>query len=780
MGCGVGKESSCQVSCEFNRFGNGSDNSLSGPIVRLNKGGLHVITRLGSIQYGIPPESIKDSMIQGMPVPEYYIISREKFDIHDGISLIEFEFPVYYNFFIRKEKKTKIICDSKTESQIRLIFQETLLGPVDMSEFDDDFVDGYDGKPDIRAEMDTFTKNPFDPSKLLSIDALIEFVSFDESGTAKLQGMVRESEDGPEESMEVRIVRKGDRFYVYENQTFLTDFCEAVTLDQSKYSVCQSLTASIKEAFEPPLFGITILGSSHGFDSLGSTSGFIIWVGGRGIMVDPPPYSSRALRAQNIPPSLIEKIIITHCHADHDSGAFHKILESTPVEFITTKTIIGSFLRKYSAIIGVPEDEVASLFQCRTVVIGHPTFLCGARFIFDYSFHSIPALCFEVEYKGKRFFFSGDTFYDPPKLQSYYEKGLFTRERYERLTHRDLSKFDMILHEAGVPPIHTPLAVLELLPSEIKRKLFLIHIASKDVPNDSELRCASAGLNNSQVIIQATGEDPDEQEESILNLLSSLEIMQFIPFNRITEILECFAVVKHKAGDLIVKSGAPADNFYVVKQGTVHIYSEDKDNHFSKLYLRGDFFGESALLSEGARLASIVAVTDVELLVISKFDFLWIFNFQLHRAHKQNPVDMLGNLAEMRRAKAAEFINMNPVIERMTENQKCVLNMYIEEVEAQAKTALWNIDSKPEFCYFIKSGKFQMIAPFSNSTRELSLNPGALIGDFESLLKDKPAVSSVQVIESGSLFRISKQHLLLFIKMYPGFSILCRNSFIIN
>lgn len=34
-------------------------------------------------------------------------------------------------------------------------------------------------------------------------------------------------------------------------------------------------------SFKPPSFGVTILGSSHGFDPHGSTSGMIFWVNGR-------------------------------------------------------------------------------------------------------------------------------------------------------------------------------------------------------------------------------------------------------------------------------------------------------------------------------------------------------------------------------------------------------------------------------------------------------------------------------------------------------------------
>jgi ribonuclease BN (tRNA processing enzyme) len=65
-----------------------------------------------------------------------------------------------------------------------------------------------------------------------------------------------------------------------------------------------------------------VLGNSHGFDHCGSTSGFIIWINKKGIMVDPPPFTSKALRKMDIPPNLIDKIILTHCHSDHDAGAF--------------------------------------------------------------------------------------------------------------------------------------------------------------------------------------------------------------------------------------------------------------------------------------------------------------------------------------------------------------------------------------------------------------------------------------------------------------------------
>lgn len=56
-------------------------------------------------------------MAKGMQVPEYYIIPENQFDFRYGISLMEIEFPVYFNFFM-KRKKTTLICNEKTMQDI--------------------------------------------------------------------------------------------------------------------------------------------------------------------------------------------------------------------------------------------------------------------------------------------------------------------------------------------------------------------------------------------------------------------------------------------------------------------------------------------------------------------------------------------------------------------------------------------------------------------------------------------------------------------------------------
>src|SRR5690606_2096032 len=145
-------------------------------------------------------------------------------------------------------------------------------------------------------------------------------------------------------------------------------------------------------AFHPPAFGVTVLGSSHGFDPKGKTTGFIVWINHRGLLVDPPGGSTDLLAHRRIAPTLIDGAIVTHSDAAHDSGTFQKILEEGRIVVYTTPTILGSFLRKYSALSGLDEDFLRRTFIYRPVKIGSSVRVHGGELRFFYTLHSIPTV----------------------------------------------------------------------------------------------------------------------------------------------------------------------------------------------------------------------------------------------------------------------------------------------------------------------------------------------------------------------------------------------------
>jgi ribonuclease BN (tRNA processing enzyme) len=181
----------------------------------------------------------------------------------------------------------------------------------------------------------------------------------------------------------------------------------------------------VTPTFHPPSFGVTVLGNSHGFDKNGSTSGYVLWVNGRGIMIDPPPYSSATLEREGIRPQMIMAIIITHCHADHDAGAFQKIMTGARVAIITTPTIYKSFIRKYSALSGLKPTLLKHSHRHRPAIVGQPLKFQGAVFHFTYTLHTIPCISFKVEWKGRSMVFTGDHLNSPPAIDSFQEKVSF-------------------------------------------------------------------------------------------------------------------------------------------------------------------------------------------------------------------------------------------------------------------------------------------------------------------------------------------------------------------
>jgi CRP-like cAMP-binding protein len=103
-----------------------------------------------------------------------------------------------------------------------------------------------------------------------------------------------------------------------------------------------------------------------------------------------------------------------------------------------------------------------------------------------------------------------------------------------------------------------------------------------------------------------------------------IQILKNIPFfNNLGEedlkmIAEKVQMDYFPADHIIFKEGDPGDKMYVIKSGQVQVIRNN-----SILTLLGDnaFFGEMALVSNEKRNATIKSVTDLEVLILDKYDF---------------------------------------------------------------------------------------------------------------------------------------------------------------
>lgn len=580
-------------------------------IIELPRGGVSIETSaVGFVQFGIPPETIKDSMNLGLDVPSVYIVPVDRFcrDMGPalGVNLAEFEFPAYFNFFVRRKRCTLIVDSNDAERNIRKVFNETLLGPAQfrdndnpLSHAEEDFAPEFprEAIPDFYRELKHFRIMP--NGEELVLETLLKFCHFEtapdmnfrdnlgappksnmegnnsdkveedrvdgtsgeltnnENGGSNESDMTDEDDENNKENKTSRTVKEknqkllpysqirwiGDVAKIYPDNASDEDIannkCKRVEVfkmpsgtdyvihdidetntivGKARFSGHVKVTEGIsvmgfdtgdeKESksevenisldvapptFHPPSFGVTVLGNSHGFDKNGSTSGYVLWINGRGIMIDPPPYSSATLEREGIRPRLIVGIIITHCHADHDAGAFQKVLTGSPVVVIATPTIYKSFIRKYAALSSLSPALLRHCHRFKPAIIGEPLRFQGAIFHFIYTLHSIPCVGFRVEWRGRSMVFTGDHFNNPPALATLVEKGVLSKARETDLNNLPVQETDLLLHEAGAPPIHTPLDVLLKLPQKVKDRLYVVHTST--LPEGCELRAAPTGTS---------------------------------------------------------------------------------------------------------------------------------------------------------------------------------------------------------------------------------------------------------------------------------------------
>lgn len=375
------------------------------------------------------------------------------------------------------------------------------------------------------------------------------------------------------------------------------------------------------EEFATPDFGITVLGSADGFTADGTTAGFVLWMRNHGILVDPPAHSAQYLRQNGISSRKVTHVILTHCHADHDAGTFQKILLEQRVTVMTTKTIMASFIRKYSLISGMPEDFLLRLFIVHFVKISEPVHFQGGTITFFYALHALPCIGFRAELDGKSITYSADTFYELEGLQKLQDRGIISEaRRLSLINNGSLQPSDLILHEAGVAPIHTPTDALKALPEELLKNLKIIHISDK--------RADEAGLEKVRVGFEHTIEIPVQpsahaQATNILHMLLATDLFRSLDVNTAIDLLLVTTQKTYTAGTVIFRPGDTGDCLRIVQAGSVTLDREGTTRELRYC----DYFGEAALLSDsGTHIGKATALTTVRLVEIAKRDFQYLMS----------------------------------------------------------------------------------------------------------------------------------------------------------
>lgn len=702
-------------------------------ILHLKRGGTVVGTSIGTVQFGAPPETIKDALNARIEVPAVFVLPSLWFSRRRGITVAELEFPVYYNYFLQGRRVTAV-CDAAGRRRLSTVLQESLFGPREVDT-------GIDYEPsvppaaraDLVAEAEWFRRKDGDPRTRIDLDDVLDFRIYDERGRAHLGG-------------EVYVEKTDSGWRLHDGGAVTADI-----VDEEPTPDPPPAAALVSSTFTPPSFGLTVLGSSHGFDPSGKTTGFVLWVGKRGILVDPPCDATETLRAAGVPPSAVDAVILTHCHADHDAGVFQKVLEEGRVNLYTTATILTSFLKKYEALTEEPEDRLRRLFVFRPVMIGGSHRINGAEFRFFYTLHSIPTIGFECYFGGKSFIYSADTLFDAERIARVHEAGVISDVRRDALLsfpwHHSL-----VLHEAGVPPIHTRAETLAALPPEVKQRLRLIHIAEHDLPPGVGLRLARTGFEDT--ISLEVPKCPYAEALDALDALAGIELFRDFSVERCREFLTISRRETYPAGSLVIGQGEPGDRFYIIISGEAAVV---KDGAVVKTYGDGDFFGETALVTGAPRSADVRAKSELTLLAIDKYDFLSFLR-------GTDLAEALVRLARNRDLPSWDLMNANEVLRVLSSRQRTQLQAHLEHTVLEAGSELWREQGIADGAWLLDGATVE----YRDEGGPVHLGRGAFVGDVESILRKRPLASRAVTVGSGGAFRIGADDLAQFLENNPG------------
>jgi CRP/FNR family transcriptional regulator, cyclic AMP receptor protein len=124
-----------------------------------------------------------------------------------------------------------------------------------------------------------------------------------------------------------------------------------------------------------------------------------------------------------------------------------------------------------------------------------------------------------------------------------------------------------------------------------------------------------------KMLIRRSWDRPTQRDWS--EVLGALPLFSRLPRRHVRAIAKLAWHVDCAPGEVIVQAGDQGDSLYLVLEGRARVLGK------SRVLRPGDFFGEMALIDGGPRSATIIAASQVRLMMVQRRAFL--------KALKQNP-----------------------------------------------------------------------------------------------------------------------------------------------
>jgi CRP-like cAMP-binding protein len=631
------------------------------------------------VQLGSLSRTTKDILREGLQGDHLFILPASLFE--GKTNYADIEFLVYLNFFLRQKTRTRIVGTSRQRHVLYRVLTLTLFGLFDPAAPEppsfEKLAEAYGvGSPEtyhfLRTAHELYgaRRDGSPGSPLLGIDDYVDFVTLDGEATVIPLPLAEVRVASAGRGFDVRIAQPDGRSS--EKQL------EVGTPPRLLRPIPTELREAIQFASDRPRFGVTPLGTSHGFDATGDFTSFIIWVDSKGILVDPSSEALAYLDQIGVAPQDVPYVFLTHVHADHDGGLVEKLVSGSQTRVIASDPVFRAFIEKARLVTGRDFEQERLV----THISANPSNRVRIEVAGDFAqletrwnLHPIPTNGFKLTFGGRTLGYSGDTQYDPAMLEDLRRRGKLAGAHFEDLmyffwTPDGEPTVDLLYHEAGIPPIHTDKEALRALPHAITSRMSLVHIADGDVPRGfapGKPRCFAT-----QVLLPPT---PRSRQRVLLETMRPVAYLYDMPSDTLETLLHGAEIVTHFPDEVIIRMGpvAPGEpmHFQIIADGRVSV--RDGRRVITTLG-KADTFGEWGMSHQrGVRAADVVADRPTQTIRLSEGQYHWLVGkhpvIQERVSKIRSLLPRLQLAQERARLKAALEPGARSVIEHMTASQ---------------------------------------------------------------------------------------------------------------
>lgn len=241
--------------------------------------------------------------------------------------------------------------------------------------------------------------------------------------------------------------------------------------------------------------------------------------------------------------------------------------------------------------------------------------------------------------------------------------------------------------------------------------------------------------------------------------LSETSLFAQLPESSFGQLLMAASIVNLAKEQTLFRQGEPGDQLYVIAEGTVGVIDEGPPRRGISKLKEGDFFGEIALLTDQPRSATILALTDAQVIAIDRG--------MIHELIEDDPGVLTVLLRFFRNRSVERLLAENPLFQGLSDNDKIALGRRFSFLEVEPGALLVRSGTPASSLLVLLAGTAEaLVERDGKPVRVGMLGPSDVVGEM-SILTDKPAMGSVRATTKCFAIELPRDDFLTIVRARP-------------